>query len=169
MPDTLSIRRFQTGDGDRIRELNAAAMATTPEWLPDMPDRDLDAIEEQYLNADGEFLVGTVDDRIVAMAAYTTPDEWKRESVDCEGMAELTRMRVDPEWHGQGFGSAIYDELERRGLADGYRGFVLDTGAENETARGFYEGLGFECRRELEVEYGEQFLALVIYTTVFAG
>jgi ribosomal protein S18 acetylase RimI-like enzyme len=138
-------------------------MSITPEWIPDGPDSDLDAIEDHYLTVDGDFLVGTVDGRIVAMGAYTTPDEWKREYVDCERSAELTRVRVDPEWHGEGFGSAIYCELAQRAQANGYRGFVLDTGAENEVARRFYEDLGFECRRELEIEYGEQTLALVLY------
>jgi ribosomal protein S18 acetylase RimI-like enzyme len=165
----ITIRRFQSGDGDRIRELNAAAMSTTPEWIPEMPDSDLDSIQDHYLTEGSEFLVGTVDGRIVAMGAYTSPDEWKREYIDCEGLAELTRMRVDPEWHGQGFGQAIYRELAERAQGEGYRGFVLDTGAVNETACGFYEGLGFECRRELEIEYGEQTLSMVIYQKSLEG
>lgn len=166
---SLDIRRFQSGDGDRVRELNAAAMSTTPEWIPNIPDSDLDAVQDHYLTEGSDFLVGTVDDRIVAMGAYTTPDEWKREYVACEGLAELTRMRVDPECHGQGFGTAMYAELARRARGDGYHGLVLDTGAENDVARAFYEGQGFECRRELEIEYGERTLALVIYQQAFGG
>ena len=165
---SIDIRRFQDGDGERVRELNAAAMATTPEWIADMPDEDLDAVQDHYLPDDSEFLVGTVDGRIVAMGAYTPPDEWKREYVELEdGVAELTRMRVDPECHGQGFGTAIYGELAQRAQGDGYRGFVLDTGAENEAARGFYETLGFESQRVLEIEYKQQLLKLVIYLKSF--
>ena len=64
---------------------------------------------------------------------------------------ELTRMRVDPEWHGRGVGSALYHELEQRARYDGYDQFVLDTGIGNDVARGFYESLGFQLQQEVSV------------------
>jgi ribosomal protein S18 acetylase RimI-like enzyme len=63
----------------------------------------------------------------------------------------------------QGFGSALYRELHQRARRAGYQRFVLDTGARNDTARGFYEGLGFECVRELSVDYRDQSLDLALY------
>ena len=160
----IDIRRFQPGDGERIRELNELAMATTPEYVPAAPDEDLQAVQRHYLDDGSEFIVGIVDDSIVATGAYAAPNEWKAEYVDLDsGTTELTRMRVDPACHGRGFGSAIYHELEQRARSDGYRRFVLDTGTENDVARGFYESLGFECRREVSVDFGDLTMELALY------
>lgn len=160
----IGIRRFQPGDGERIRELNELAMATTPEYVPEAPDEDLQAVQHHYLEDGGEFIVGIVDDTTVATGAYATPNEWKAEYVNLDSdTTELTRMRVDPECHGQGFGSAIYHELEQRARSDGYQRFILDTGTENDVARGFYESLGFECRREVSVDFGDLTIELALY------
>lgn len=160
----LEIRRVHAGDTPRIRELNEVAMATTPEYVPEAPDEDLQAVQRYYLDQGGEFLVGSVEGTVVAMGAYSTPSEWKAEYVDLgDETAEVTRMRVDPEWQGRGFGGALYDELEQRGRTDGYQRFVLDTGAENDAARGFYERLGFDCRGEVIVDFGVLTLALALY------
>lgn len=162
-PD-VDVRRFRPGDGERVRELNELAMAKTPEYVPEAPDEDLQAVRHHYLDDGGEFLVGVADDTIVATGAYAAPNEWKAEYVDLDSeTTELTRMRVDPACQGRGFGSAIYHELERRARSDGYRRFVLDTGTENDVARGFYEGLGFECRREVSVDFGDLTIALALY------
>lgn len=170
-PDTkVHIRRFQPGDGTRIREIHEAAMGQTPEYRPDIPDEDLHAIEEHYLDGPGEFLVAVVDGTIAGMVAYTTPDEWKAQYLEIgDGTAELTRMRVDPAWQGNGIGSAIYRELRDRAESAGYRRFVLDTGTENDTARGFYEQCSFECRREISVEYGDSTLELALYANTFGN
>jgi ribosomal protein S18 acetylase RimI-like enzyme len=140
-------------------------MAETPEYRPDIPDEDLDAIEQHYVATPGEFLVAVADGSIVGMGAYTTPAEWKRQYLDIDDVtAELTRMRVAPAWQGQGVGSSIYRELRDRAHAAGFRRFVLDTGVANETARGFYEGFGFTCRREIAIEYRDETLELALYT-----
>jgi GNAT superfamily N-acetyltransferase len=139
-------------------------MATTPEYVPWIPDEDLQVIQDHYLDDGGEFIVGIVDENIVATGAYVSPNEWKAEYVDLDSdTAELTRMRVDPEWHGRGFGSAIYHELEQRARSGGYQRFILDTGTENDVARGFYESLGFECRREVSVDFGDLTMELALY------
>lgn len=166
----IDIRRFQSGDGDRIRELNELAMATTPEYVPEVPDEDLQTIQSHYLNDGGEFLVGTIDGTVVATCAYAIPNEWKKEYVDFDSeVTELTRMRVDPGWQGRGFGTAIYRELEQRARSDGYQRFVLDTGTENDIARGFYESLGFECRREVSVDFRDLTLELALYEKPIDG
>ncbi|MDS0258444.1 GNAT family N-acetyltransferase [Haloarcula sp. S1CR25-12] len=160
----FAIRRFQPGDGERIREIHDRAMSGTPEYLPDLPDEDLEGIEDHYLDDAGEFLAGLDGETIVAMGAYTTPDEWKHEYIDVDGAtAELTRMRVHPDWQGYGFGTAMYRALRERALHDGYRDFVLDTGAENDRARGFYERLGFDCQTRISVGSGDAALEMVLY------
>lgn len=173
MPDEeerFDIRRPHSDDGGRIRELNESAMARTPEYVPDAPDADLLDVTSHYIEVGGEFLVGTVDGTIVATGAYAIPDTWKEEYVDLDrGTAEVTRMRVDPERQGNGFGTAIYHELERRARADGFRRFVLDTGADNAVARGFYESLGFECHRVTAIDFGEVELELALYQKSIDG
>lgn len=160
----VKIRRFQSGDGERIRELNDIAMAPTPEYEPDIPDKDLRDVQSNYLDKGGEFLVGIVDSTIVGMGAYATPNEWKDEFIQFDSeTTELTRMRVDPEWHGQGIGSAIYHELEQHAQNDGYEQFILDTGVENETARGFYESLGFQLQQEVSIDFGDLMFELALY------
>lgn len=160
----VEIRRFQSGDGERIRELNDVAMATTPEYEPDVPDKDLRDVQSNYLNSDGEFLVGIVDGTIVGMGASTTPGEWKEEFIQLDSQTtELTRMRVDPEYHSRGVGSAIYHELEQCARYEGYEQFVLDTGVENDTARGFYESLGFHLQQEVSIDFGDMTFELALY------
>jgi ribosomal protein S18 acetylase RimI-like enzyme len=55
--------------------------------------------------------------------------------------AMLKRMRVDPEYHRQGYGRKLYRELERRMRECGYGEVVLDT--DSERAKRFYEAMGF--------------------------
>lgn len=161
---SVSVRRFRSGDGAAVRELHEVAMAGTPEYVPDAPDEDLHDVPGHYLDGGGELLVATTAGSVVGMGAYATPGEWKGEYVDLTGdTAELTRMRVDPAWQGRGVGTAIFRELERRGRAAGYRRFVLDTGVDNDTARGFYEGLGFECLREVAVDFRDLTIELALY------
>ncbi|RYJ13585.1 GNAT family N-acetyltransferase [Halogeometricum borinquense] len=160
----VEIRRFQSGDSERIRELNQVAMATTPEYEPDLPDKDLRDVQSNYLDSGGEFLVGIVNGTIVGMGAYTTPNEWKEEFIQLDSQTtELTRMRVDPEYHGRGIGSAIYHELEQRARQDRYEQFVLDTGVENDTARGFYERLGFQLQQQVSINFGDLVFELALY------
>ena len=123
------------------------------------------SLDREYLDDDDSaLLVGTLNGAIVAMGGYTAPSEWKTRSITLnEHTAELTRMRVDPAFQGLGLGTAVYDELEQWARADGYRRFVLDTGAENDTARRFYERLGFECRREVAVSFEETVTELALY------
>lgn len=166
----MTIRRFQPGDGARIREVSESAMARTPEYVPGIPDQDLQAIDEYYLDGDGEFLVGVVDDTIVATGAYTTPNEWKDAYVDVDSeTTELTRMRVAPDWQGHGLGSTLYRDLERRARSDGYKRIVLDTGTDNEAARGFYESHGFSYRQDVTVEFEDLTFELVLYEKSIDG
>lgn len=162
----LRIRRYRPGDGERVRELNRVAMAETPEWVPDAPDEDLLDVRGHYLDAGGEFLVGETAEvgRIVATGAYEPLDGWMAEQFDATaGTAELSRIRVEPEMQSQGFATRIVEELERRARRAGYRAFALNTGADNEQARGFYESLGYACVRETTVEFEGATLDLALY------
>ena len=118
-------------------------------------DDDIYAIEEVYLNNQGEFLIGECDDRIVAMGALkrTGPER-----------AEVKRMRVHPDYQGRGYGQRILDELEARARALGYRTLHLDTSILQIPAQRLYEKNGYRevsrgSIRQLEVIFYEKQLA----------
>jgi len=157
VPAELTIRQYEPGDGERIRELDERtlrevnAYVDDPEVVREMHpegketfDEDLYDISGKYLDAGGEFLVGLLDGEIVAMGAL------ERES---DTRARLTRMRVQPGHQRQGFGQAILDALESRAVELGYEELLLDTTARQEAARAFYEANDYaEFTRE---QWGE--------------
>ena len=159
----VDIRRFQPGDGEEIRELNEAALATISEDMPDLPDEDLHDIQHHY-DKNGELLVGIANGDIVAMGAFNTAVEWWEEFVDLDSnTAELTRMSVDPEWHRCGIGTSLYQVLEQYARENGYTQFILDTGAVNDAARGFYRNVGFKLQDEFVVKVEDTIIELVLY------
>jgi ribosomal protein S18 acetylase RimI-like enzyme len=76
-------------------------------------------------------------------------------------------MRVDPDCWGRGYGTRMYEALEARAREDGYRAFALNTGVDNDRARGFYESLGFEPISEVSVEFDNVSLDLALYRQAF--
>ena len=81
-------------------------------------DDDLHRIESEYIEAGGEFYVGIINDRIVAMGAL------KRLTDTC---AEICRMRVHPDLQRRGLGTRILSKLEERAGELGFRTLTLDT------------------------------------------
>jgi len=105
-------------------------------------EADLVAIEQVYLSSGGEFLVGLLDGRLVAMGGF------KRLS---DTLAELRRMRIERALQGRGYGTQLLRELERRAFQAGIRAFWLQAARRRpltlefyrkhsyqETGRGFY-------------------------------
>ena len=81
-------------------------------------EADLMAIDQVYLRGDGEFLVGFIDDRLIAMGGF------KRLS---NTSAELRRMRIERELQDRGYGTQLLRELERIAYQSGIRTLCLDT------------------------------------------
>src|ERR1700749_3521457 len=67
-------------------------------------EADLVAVEDVYLRRRGEFLLGFIDERLVAMGGF------KRLS---DTVAELRRMRIAVDCQGKGYGTALLRELEQ--------------------------------------------------------
>ena len=106
-------------------------------------DNDLHEIETAYLK-DGEFLVGEVDDRVVAMGAF------KR--LDAE-TGEIRRIRVEPSEQRRGYGRMILEALEARALGLGMNHLQLDTTAKQQAALGLFRDFGYrEVRREAFID-----------------
>ena len=115
----------------------AAGTPSTPgPWNDDFAN-----IPGVYLQAQGEFLVGFLESRLVATGAL------RRVSSDT---AEVKRMRVHPDHWRQGYGQAVFNRLQARAVELGYRKLILDPLAQQTAARQFYLKNGFrkfECKQ----------------------
>lgn len=80
------------------------------------------------------FLVAEVDQRVVGavMGCYDGRRGW------------ANHVAVDPDYQGQGIGTALMSELEQRLRLCGCAKFNLLVARPNADVQGFYEQLGFE-------------------------
>ena len=118
-----------------MMNLHVVAMKQVGAFKGDGPwDDDLKDIETVYLRSSGEFLVGLVDGKIVAMGAFRPTGEHE---------AEIKRMRVHPEWQGHGFGQIILSALESHATSMGYRRLHLETSIIQVAAQALYRRNGF--------------------------
>ncbi|MGH8019502.1 MAG: GNAT family N-acetyltransferase [Opitutaceae bacterium] len=59
-------------------------------------ERNLREIDAEYLRDGGEFLLGFIEDRLVAIGGF---------KIVGDAVAEVKRVRISPEFQGQGIGS----------------------------------------------------------------
>jgi ribosomal protein S18 acetylase RimI-like enzyme len=131
----LELRRFEDADAPAVRELHDLALDAAGAHLGAGPwDEDLDSIRATYLDGGGEFLLGALDGRLVAMGAL-------RHVTD--SVAELKRMRVHPAFQRRGFGRLLLDRLEDRARELGYRKLRLDTTVRQTAAQSLYQSAGY--------------------------
>ncbi|MDP2919073.1 MAG: tRNA (adenosine(37)-N6)-dimethylallyltransferase MiaA [Dehalococcoidia bacterium] len=131
----LKVRRYRDSDRDAVWELHLLGLDQSGTDIGRGPwEDDLQDVAEHYLNDNGEFLVGTVDGRIVAIGGL------KKKS---ETLAEIKRMRVLPDYQRKDFGQAILNALEERAHQLGYRELCLDTTTKQVPAQKLYEKNGF--------------------------
>jgi GNAT superfamily N-acetyltransferase len=134
----LAIRRYHPSDRDAIWNLNSLsleALGKRPQGpIVERLDRELRDIEGAYLSDGGEFLVGLVERRVVAMGALK-----KLSSTD----AEISKMRVHPDFWRRGYGQAILDRLQGRAVELGFRRLWLDTSPKQTAAQQLYLKNGY--------------------------
>jgi ribosomal protein S18 acetylase RimI-like enzyme len=131
----FTLRRYEPADLEAVEYLHVYAIQQAGAYLGRGPwDDDVYAIEEAYLNNQGEFLIGEWNRVFVAMGAFrrTSPER-----------AEIKRMRTHPDYQGRGFGQLILSELEARARANGYKTLHLDTSVVQVPAQKLYERNGF--------------------------
>ena len=97
-------------------------------------DRDLQRVEAEYLATGGEFYVGVIDERIVAMGAL------KRLTNGC---AEIKRMRVHPRMQRRSLGAQMLRALERGARSRGASVLIAQTTIGQMAARRLYSGCGY--------------------------
>lgn len=165
---TLSLRRYRPADRERVLELHEAAMRDVGAYVEGVSEPDLEDILSSYLDAGGEFLVGTIDDEIVAMGAFRPAEGYITEFLDgLSNPAEIKRMRVDPDHQRQGYGRQVYAELERRARKGGFDELVLDTMPVQTAAQAFYESAGFEQVHRERLEHDGDTFTLLFYRRPF--
>ena len=153
MDRRLRIRRYTPADHQRVVDLHIAGLEQFGVKAPHGSwDADLDDIEGVYLSKGGDFLVGEIDGKVVAMGGF------RRKS---DTTAEVKRMRVSLDHQARGLGQSILDELTLRARALGYSKLCLDTTARMVPAQKLYKKNGFfEVGREtiddLEVIFYEK-------------
>lgn len=171
MPDELSIRRYEPDDAEAVWRVHEEALRASPvTFVEDAPgDADLLEVSEEYLDAGGEFLVGTTGGEVVAIGGYKpTDDSWGDDDGTDDtgtandrtadgggdertadgraakgGTAELRRMRVHPDHQRKGYGEALLTRLETLADERGFDRLVLETNEHLAAARSLYETQGY--------------------------
>lgn len=135
MQNDLTLRRYNKNDQSDVLALHKLALeqagtfAKSGKW-----DEDLQHIEEVYLR-DGEFLVGKINNKTVAMGALRKISE---------EVAEIKRMRVHPDYQGRGFGQQLLTLLEQKAKEIGYKKIILDTTVKQVPAQHLYIKNGYK-------------------------
>ncbi|MEU6785234.1 GNAT family N-acetyltransferase [Nonomuraea angiospora] len=132
----LEIRRYRWSDLDIILALHRISLSEVGLVPGDgvYYDDDFPRIQEIYLGCGGDFLVGEVDKRVIAMGGLKPVDT---------ATAEMCRLRVHPEFQRRGFGAAMLLALERRAAELGFERVRGDTTLSQEAALALYEREGW--------------------------
>jgi GNAT superfamily N-acetyltransferase len=142
----MRLIRYQAQFQESMLTLHRSAVEGFTLGMSQQQDEaDLMAVEEVYLHGGGEFLLGFVGERLVAMGGF------KRLA---DGVAELRRMRIAHDLQGRGYGTLMLRELERRALQSGVRALCLDTARRRPLTLDFYRKHGYQ-------EIGQSFYGAV--------
>jgi GNAT superfamily N-acetyltransferase len=133
---SMSLIRYRPEHREPVLALHRSAIVGFTLGMSQQEDEaDLMAIEHVYLREGGEFLVGFIDQKLVAMGGF------KRLS---DASAELRRMRIERELQGRGYGTQLLRELERRGYESGIRTLCLYTAKRRPLTLEFYRRHGYQ-------------------------
>ena len=102
---------------------------------------ELDALPGAYAPPTGDLLLAEVDGDVVGCVAVRQLDE---------GVCEMKRLYVRPDFRRHGIGRALAARIVGRGRALGYQTMRLDTVETMHAARALYRDLGF---RETDAYY----------------
>ncbi|GAA2146318.1 GNAT family N-acetyltransferase [Actinomadura napierensis] len=158
----LRLRRYRATDHATVLALHREGLAQVGLRPGDgvYYDHDFFRMEDIYLRNDGEFLVGEVDGRIVAMGGLRRADLVPGGSARAFGgyapgapvldAVEMVRLRVRPSVQRRGYGTAVVSALEERAVEYGYRILRGDTTELQAPALALYRKFGWrETRREV--------------------
>ncbi len=104
-------------------------------------DQELADLPGCYASPQGGIWLAQIDDEMIGCVAV-------RPNTDTQ--AELKRLYVKPEFHGNGFGKQLFQTAMNSAQAKGYATIVLDTLPTMQTAQSMYRAYGFY---EIEAYY----------------
>lgn len=132
----LRIRRYAPADNATVLALHRECLAQVGVLPGDgvYYDDDFGRVEETYLRAGGEFVVGEVGGEIVAIGGLRRVDTV---------VAEMVRLRVRPDQQGKGYGAAVVLVLEERAVELGYQVLRADTTVKQPVAIELYRSSGW--------------------------
>ncbi|MEV5574023.1 GNAT family N-acetyltransferase [Spirillospora sp. NPDC052269] len=160
----LVLRRYTEADHAAVLLLHRQGLAQVGLRPGDgvYYDHDFFRMQEIYLRGDGEFLVGEVDGRIVAMGGLRRGDLVPGGAERAQGAGapvarvrdepavEMVRLRVRPELQRRGYGEAVVHALEERAAELGYHLLRADTTSRQGPALALYRKFGWrETNREV--------------------
>jgi ribosomal protein S18 acetylase RimI-like enzyme len=131
----LELRRFEEADATGVWDLHNLALnevgahAGNGAW-----DADLRSVRASYLDDGGEFLVGLLDGRLVAMGGLRPVTAT---------IGEIKRMRVHPAHQRRGFGRLVLERLEASAVEGGYLKLRLETTVRQDAAQQLYRQAGY--------------------------
>lgn len=152
----LNLRPYQPSDYDAVWHLHVLALQQVGAYAGDGPwDDDLRHIETAYGSDRAIFLVGTLGrtegDRLIAMGALKPTAEGSIFPLGWHH-AEITRMRVDLEFQGQGLGQHLLETLEAKAQQFGYTTLHLETSIHQAAAQHLYRKNGFREVRQIRLK-----------------
>lgn len=137
----ITLRSFRDKDDvAAISDLHIEGLKQTDSYISDAQarkqlDTDLKNIRSTYLDNRGEFLLARHNNTIIGMGGLRNVDQTT---------AEIKRMRVKPQYQGQGIGKLILDALIKKAKALGYHKIILDTAVKQTAAQHLYQSRGFQ-------------------------
>jgi GNAT superfamily N-acetyltransferase len=133
---TMRLIRYSDDYREAMLALHRSALVGIPLGMSQQEDEaDLVAIEQVYLREGGEFLLGFIHERLVAMGGF------KRLT---DTSATLRRMRIERELQGRGYGTQLLRELERLAFQSGIRTLCLDAARRRPLTLEFYRKHGYQ-------------------------
>jgi len=97
-------------------------------------EADLLDLENVYIRRGGEFLLGLIGPRLMAMGGFQRLSELD---------VELKRMRIASDFQGRGYGTILLRELERRASQAGVRNLYLEAAKRRPLTLEFYQKHGY--------------------------
>ncbi len=138
----MQIRRYQAEDNKEVKALHYAGLEQFGATADPYHDKDLDDIKGVYIDNNGDFLVGTDGDKIVAMGALKKTSGTR---------GEIKRIRVRRDYQRSGYGRTILLKLIEMAGELGYMELCLDATVDNTPARRLFEQCGFVETRKGKV------------------
>jgi GNAT superfamily N-acetyltransferase len=145
-PRKMTFERYSGGQHEALIQLHRSALVGISHgFSQEEEEADLQAIEAVYLRGGGEFFIGLLEGRLVAMGGFRMTGQ---------GIAELKRMRIATDLQGRGIGGALLALLEKTAGERGIGKLTLESAASRPNTLSFYKKHGYS--QVGESHYGTQ-------------